>query len=401
MKKFIAFNVGVGDSFYLEINENTKILFDGGLKHNHFTSNFIRETGGSHIDIMVCSHGDADHVNGLSEFLKDPTTTCNQLWIPAGLTSNIKKLVFFPDEFYYDLINDLQNLEGEYSYLEDLEPYFQNNQEEPIYSENDKDMADEEIATSSFFEELRNHYFNHFEVKKSKYQQHVINIYNRLFFANHHLMSLSRQAFKTAESIRNLAISAFNKGVMIRLFEYSANGLSRGGEPFLLPVNSQEIYTIKAQKTPPLKFLYLSTINKESLVFYSPKEDDGAGVLFCSDSNFSFNQYKKSLIFLDTTYLITAPHHGSGNNKEVYEVLREYINFDAKTIFVRSDYNQYGSQSSRPCTDFLDIPKARRLCTNCRHPDKKGGQTIKLTSFNGEWVPEEKARLSWCYCVKY
>lgn len=404
MRKFIAFDVGVGDSFYLEIDENIKILFDGGLKENYVVSRFQRETGSNHVDIMVCSHGDADHVKGLIGFLNDPGTTCNQLWIPAGMTSKMEKLVLFPDEFYQDLTEEIYNLEEEYNSFEDMHEYFNKikNEFSSTQSETEADLR--ENTVSRYFANLSARLFyedDRQRLKDQRYQQQLHNHYKSTLFNNQKIRNLSQQAFRVAASIRDLAIAAFNKGVAIRLFEYSEMGLTNGGEAFLRPVNSQEIFTVKKKDVSTLYYLYLSTINKESLVFYSPDEDDGAGVLFCADSNFSFNQKQSSLNFLDSSFLITVPHHGSRHNSDVYEILNEYIDFDSRTLFVRSDDNRYGSDRARPCNDFLDIPKARRICTHCRHPESTQGQTIKLTSFNGKWVPDEKSKLIWCHCVKY
>lgn len=208
---------------------------------------------------------------------------------------------------------------------------------------------------------------------------------------------LVQQCYKTAENIRELAILAFLKGVKIRVFDYNKNNTPKGGEFFLRPVNSVEVISFKKDISNHLNYLSLSVQNSKSLVFQSPKAEGNPGVLFCADSNFSFSR-ENSLNFLDETYLITAPHHGSKSNASVYKKIAKQLPLTASTVFVRSDF---ASSKKRPCDDYLDLKNARRVCTNCRHPDSREGQTVQLISKNGRWeLFNPDSRIIWCHCLK-
>ncbi|MCU3989591.1 hypothetical protein, partial [Enterobacter mori] len=96
--------------------------------------------------------------------------------------------------------------------------------------------------------------------------------------------------------------------------------------------------------------------------------------------------------------LITAPHHGSKSNASVYKKIAKQLPLTASTVFVRSDF---ASSKKRPCDDYLDLKNARRVCTNCRHPDSREGQTVQLISKNGRWeLFNPDSRIIWCHCLK-
>ena len=64
MDKFISIGVNQGDTFYLERGDK-KILVDGGRSTLGFPLQFERTTGTKEVDVIVCTHADADHINGL------------------------------------------------------------------------------------------------------------------------------------------------------------------------------------------------------------------------------------------------------------------------------------------------------------------------------------------------
>lgn len=113
MAEFTAINVGEGDSFYFVTDNGYKVLFDGGKSKTGFFEKFRNITGENCVDIMVCSHCDEDHVNGLINFLKHPSSDCAELWIPANVTSKLKELVCFPEYFYEQLIQDIEKVDFE------------------------------------------------------------------------------------------------------------------------------------------------------------------------------------------------------------------------------------------------------------------------------------------------
>ena len=151
---------------------------------------------------------------------------------------------------------------------------------------------------------------------------------------------------------------------------------------YFKPVNSIEIF--KAKKRLALEFLCLTKANVESLVFYACNEDDTAGVLFCADSNFSFQQ---PLNFLSNcqNLVVTAPHHGAEANKIVYQKLAPYIPLN--TIFVRSDTRQSKNKKKpRPCVDYRNLIYSK-YCTICYGQEIK--QNIILNYRTGGWSPDK------------
>jgi hypothetical protein len=119
----------------------------------------------------------------------------------------------------------------------------------------------------------------------------------------------------------------------------------------------------------------LTTVNKMSLVLYSPQNGCSPGVLFCADSDLKglrFRVYKNDLI--------TVPHHGSNDNRQAYEVINEMSNgyFDS-LVWVRSDSLNC---SSRPCQAFKNL-ESLKFCTNCKKIDIK--QSIEFYGYNQLW----------------
>ncbi|MGL6420172.1 MBL fold metallo-hydrolase [Aeromonas allosaccharophila] len=103
-KKLIALNVNVGDAFYLETSDK-KILIDGGQSKNGFPTIFQTNTGHQETDIIVCTHADADHVNGLIGFFEAGFTS-KEVWLPGSWSYKLKELAQNPSEFILDAISD-------------------------------------------------------------------------------------------------------------------------------------------------------------------------------------------------------------------------------------------------------------------------------------------------------
>jgi beta-lactamase superfamily II metal-dependent hydrolase len=68
--RFIAIGVAQGDAFFLECPEVFTVLIDGGRSVGGFASQFQRVTERDRVDVLVCTHNDADHANGIIGFLQ-------------------------------------------------------------------------------------------------------------------------------------------------------------------------------------------------------------------------------------------------------------------------------------------------------------------------------------------
>lgn len=112
MDKFISLSVNQGDSFYLE-RDGKKILVDGGRSRNGFANQFVRITCTKSIDVLVCTHADADHINGLLGFFEAGFSS-REVWLPGTWTSRLVDLLINPYHFInetFEQIIDLRHID--------------------------------------------------------------------------------------------------------------------------------------------------------------------------------------------------------------------------------------------------------------------------------------------------
>lgn len=347
--KFIALPVNVGDSFLLK-NENSIILVDGGMNKQHIVKLLNKESI-QHIDLLVCTHYDADHINGIIGILKSNKFTFKELWLPEilgsigyTLSKNIFKLFGYLRENKFELIEYFRKSKPDDILFEDesIKNYEVNENFEKI----DITVLDEFITyfyRNLYFNPFRNLYFNPF----------WFYYYDNILF----------KMMTTLKLIAILIKKSLLSGAYIRWFKYK--GYTHKYYGF-------NLYSENAVQTDitlyePKKFflslyhLSLSNINKYSLVFLYEK-NNFPNVLFSADSDLHF--YSKPLILKDNS-IVTAPHHGSRYNDNAYQKIK-----GNNLIFVRSDR----SQVKRPGLGYLN--QRRRYCTICRNLTSK--QKVEL-----------------------
>lgn len=81
MARFIAIPVAQGDAFYLE-RENLSVLVDGGRNRSAFAAMFQAVTRRNSVDIVICTHNDADHTEGAVGYLQSGLG-CKEVWVPG------------------------------------------------------------------------------------------------------------------------------------------------------------------------------------------------------------------------------------------------------------------------------------------------------------------------------
>ncbi|MBO1582764.1 MBL fold metallo-hydrolase [Bacillus sp. XF8] len=373
--RFIAIDVGQGDSFYLEKN-NTSILVDGGRSEIHFPKHFRKVVNSEHVDILVCTHNDADHAQGILGFLRS-SLTCKEVWLPGSWTTRLTDLLLHPESFVYKLYENIASLETTDT-VSDI-PQIQNDDTtqgtEADYTLNNsfKCIYDAiEQATLKYDPMLWTDFFDgliHFMRPLSKNK-----------------MKMFLDAITSAKRIRNIAIAAYYKGVKIRWFEFNENYCNGGNPGILEPINSREILSIPPYRPSVLEYIKLTKANKESLVFISPCTNNIPAVLFSADSDFSFNQ----TIHWSDRMLITAPHHGSESNKNVYKKYHTEAGEFVDIKWVRSD----GKYKKRPGNSYLSLDN-NCYCTLCRN-----GKNIKVPIMFleqlGKWEPKNSTT---CNCI--
>lgn len=336
---FKAIPVNVGDCFLLE-NEGLRILVDGGVGALEAVELLNKESiPDKHIDVLICTHYDSDHINGILGILKSKEYTFKELWLPEILGSigySINK----------NILIELVKLRGadnaEFKYV-DL----------PV-----------------------NYDCNSCEVEEINYNQmddivKFFTAYPRYrwdFFEENQLILISN-----IKSITSLMTKSYYSGSHIRWFNFENQLLNDKINFNLSAKNCKQ--TGLTQYTPDqlLKALVkisLSRINKESLVFQYNK-DGFPDVLFTADSDLSF--CKNNKIILKANSIVTAPHHGSSSNDKAYKLIS-----GENVIYVRSD----SYQIKRPGTGYTG--QNEKYCTVCRNLTQK--TKVELVYNNGKYL---------------
>jgi hypothetical protein len=234
------------------------------------------------IDIVICTHGDADHARGLASFLDHwslplpanelrQSRHIGQFWLPGKWADVLPRLMTDPRGIIADLIRELDELRID-------------------------------VAQDNEADDDRNRWRNS-----------------------------GLELIDTAKAIRDIAAQAIKYKVRIRWFDFNAfvkSGRPRGGvAKFLVPLNAVEL--APAPKLSLNWLALLTAINEESLVFFAPPYLDRLGVVFCGDSPLGDGPgYRNSFLSVTPQPLLpvvaTAPHHGSENNSIAYSHLNNW-----------------------------------------------------------------------------
>lgn len=380
MSRFIAIPVGQGDAFYLERNDFS-VLVDGGRSRLGFSAMFQsvteRCTERYGADIVICTHNDADHVNGIMGFLEGGLE-CGEVWLPGRWLATLPN-VLRPFANVFSTLRD--DIEREHPDIVDISEYgdilhkrrsdFSQTNDDSL--ENGKDgwpqsCLDALEAAATWEEEL-------WGIDRLL-DWHV----SQQLWLSGKGIKLLWSAIGAANRIRTIALLAFHRGIPVRWFEYDIQTPMGGIRNVLEPINAREIAVIRPIVGSLFSSLSLTTANKESLVFWSPPTEQHPGVLFTADSDLSGAKLPPSL----ANAIVTAPHHGSENNANAYMEIKNCAATDYSTIiWVRSD----GRYRTRPGNTYRGL--AHRLCTLCRPqsgaPSQK--QAVCLIPHNGIWKP--------------
>ncbi len=363
--KFTALPVNVGDSFLLEVNKKV-ILVDGGMSKTHIVSLLKKKNiKSNHIDLLICTHYDADHINGIIGILKSEQFKFNEIWLPEVLGSlsytfskNTKEILLYGREHSKDIILPENSVKYDSKVIEDneIDDSFE-------LIDNFRLSNIVEYPFDHSYHLFRNYYFN-----DSMPINLLENLYNSLTLVNYSLSS----------------------GAYIRWFKFH-NGLVNAN--YGNYIYSQNATQNKITEYDPKLFfeiLYLTTINKESLV-YLFNDGKNPNILFSADSDFSFLNGTEKISLKDNS-IITVPHHGSASNSIAYSrilVNNQPLTDKSKVILVRSDR----SQLKRPESTFCNL-NVEKYCTICRNITSK--QEVSLNYSKNAW----KSISNKCICKK-
>jgi hypothetical protein len=348
--KFIALDVNVGDSFVLEEGCN-KYIVDGGKNKNTIVSK-LKKNGIVDINVVICSHYDNDHLNGIIGMFNSNKINIKELWLP-DIFGDIAFTLSRNPEFALELLyGDIPNIQSEKettleNYLEKQETIEQNDINEQVY------IFD--ISVLEYIWEKMNRFCScrlfKFSADNIKY---IVNI----------------------QKIMSLVIHATYSGVHIRWLKYKGTltkkRISRYYELYALNSCEKNLQVYKRNNFY-LALYVLSKINKESLVFQFEK----AGlpnVLFTADSDLGF--CREEYIQLRDNSIVTASHHGSSANSCVYQIVQ-----GNNLTYVRSDQ----ITNKRPCKEYISLPV--KYCTVCNTITPKQQVTLEYDQNTQLWVP--------------
>ncbi|MPQ84130.1 MBL fold metallo-hydrolase [Pseudomonas sp. MAFF 730085] len=375
MNNLVALPVN-GDAFLLQRAGRT-VLVDGGTTSARLAAelaNFYVDD----LDIVVCTHADADHAGGLVDILDTSNVTVREFWLPGEWLHSLPVLLPHPEQAMERLVEEAESFRGDVSRDLDNHGDFM---PEPVYEQTGhereywraykySESPDEDNDGLGWLKE----WAAAAEVKQGAAAARVFrNAENRIRYRarrgkiTYQVASAWIAMIKTADRIRKIALQAIRHNVCVRWFDFSEfkkKGYCAGGEPdLLIPLNAVEL------RMPPVPtnsafYLYLTAYNRECLVFLSPSYDGlfPYSIVFTGDSPLGTGRnYATSWLVwprhVSTEVIATAPHHGSESNAHAYGHLTRVANV---LMWLRS-----GGGASHPGATYRRIPPWIRYCTHC------------------------------------
>lgn len=385
---FIAIGVGQGDAFFLE-RAGLAILVDGGRSTHGFPIQFQTVTKKQEgVDILVCTHNDADHALGILGFLRSGLT-CKEVWLPGSWIDRLEDLLLHPERFTEELILNIEEIEVS----RQRRPLLQaigDQYSEVMGQERDNggiastNVLSEALEMATEIEDYCISLYPHLQWLTEDWP-YFYRIW-RMLGRDHRRFQLFIEAISAATLIRKISLAAYHAGALIRWFEYDPVS-SKGGNPnVLVPLNAREVLQIRRRRWSALMYLALTRSNKQSLVFLSPARNKEPAILFTADSDLSFPHP----IPWSDGMIITAPHHGSDANAYAYKRFTRETANKLDVIWVRSD----GRFKTRPGRYYLDA-HGSHFCTLCRGSNYPK-QNVRLTVVSRKWKPVFTRK---CCCI--
>lgn len=392
---FLAIGVGQGDAFFLN-KAGYSALIDGGRSMHGFPSQFQKVTNRTAVDILVCTHNDADHTLGIIGFLRSGLA-CNEVWLPGSWTDRLHDLLLRPYRFTEELVSNIKeemeiekigmSSERRLSLQTLGDQYFERIKQQ---NEDSRDVASTEVLSEALEGTTEGELYPEVPwlyppLWSTEYGPDCLYLFWEPLCGDTKRFQIFIDAINAATRIREISLAAYHTGALIRWFEFDTIPASGGVRGFLEPLNAHEILQIRRNRWKALEYLALTTSNEQSLVFLSPANNDEPAALFTADSNLRFSQP----INWSEGMIITAPHHGSENNAYAYERFSKEVNNDHHVVWVTSD----GRFKARPGSSYIKA-YGSHFCTLCR-----GSNTIKqdvrFIVDSGKWKPESMRK---CCC---
>jgi len=412
--RFIALPVGQGDAFYLATCRGS-VLVDGGRGKKALVRLFKQYVQCRHVDILVVTHNDVDHINGILGFLES-TLAAGELWLPARFAQVLPHLLLRSQEEVVMLLLDqvarvpvehlksLRATDGEHVTIMERYTAWPRTRPEARspthvaileqYAALERWHGEDDLGAETLHAPEGSGWPIELQkvlAKASELEQVYDPVWHwlaperarRIIYSSDippMLQQLAVSALLAGHRIRRLALLAWQRNIPVRWFQHDP-AHPRGGTPWLRPLSAHEITLVRCSKVEKLLlYLALTVANRESLAFWAPADPIHGGVLFTGDSDLKGVMVTPHL----STSLVTAPHHGSEANAGVYRVLQ------SPAWWIRSD----GRFPTRPGPSYRKA-MGNKACTVCQR--SAGTKTaVCFIGHRGVWYPFPGVRHCTC-----
>ena len=248
MPRFIAIPVAQGDAFYLE-REELSVLIDGGKSRTALPSMFQMTTKAYGVNVLICTHNDSDHANGVLGFL-EAGLRCDEVWLPGRWLDLLPDLLKPFVEVFVELANDIDDLDNpQLKENTNKRPYHIDNLAEDLHQPM-SDIPDIQEGISVEANGWPEPYIQILENAEPweclmpwhqpwNFKDLVFWGYQQYRMMSSAEVNLLWSAIDAANRIRKIAIEAFHRGIPVRWFEFATLKPS-GGLPVLQPINYQQ-----------------------------------------------------------------------------------------------------------------------------------------------------------------
>lgn len=361
--QFVALPVKKGDSF-LFMRGGSHYLIDGGEELSCKICRYIKGIKDNSL-VLICTHNDSDHANGILELLKLCPNKVKEVWLPGSWSYRLTELLCEPAFFFNHMLlefGEKTNRTSDWLHCDKedgkihVTKFWENQEENP---KDERDLVHEISGETFQGKQIA------CVLVTSKLEEHP------------GFMS----ALTAANRIRNIALEALCKKKNIRWFKYHISKPKGGDKNNLEPINSRECPPFKVSGISRLGCLALTVTNQYSLAFYAPETEEYPSVMFTADTDLKNIELLENIPTENIPtrdMIVTAPHHGSRDNSNVYDLINNWYN-PQKIHWVRSD----SINRERPCCKYLQ--QDHRYCTICRGSAEPKQQTVDISSDKGNW----------------
>ena len=248
-------------------------------------SSYIRRDDAA---VLVCTHNDADHANGILGFLKSGYLRCNEVWLPALWFDRLADLIEKPHGFIQELARDIREWDRPEGSTDPYEDTIAERMGDlfptKVDSHDSKESTDDGPAHSleTRFEDSD---YESDLLCSDRYS--MVDIWHHIFSQGERIDIFS-DAMYAATRIREIAVICLHENIPIRWFRYNPHGGTGGIQDSLVPLNASQVSPIPVDRTA-LEYIALSKVNKLSLTFCSPPGERFSGVVFTADSDLCFS----------------------------------------------------------------------------------------------------------------